>query len=280
TEARTISALNHPNICTIYEVGEADGRPYLAMEFIEGHTLSLEITSVGMAVDIVVRYGMQLADALAHAHERGIVHRDLKAANVIVPPSGRLKVLDFGLSRRLVSQSANEETTEFDSSWDDQHSITGTLAYMAPELLRGQEASPSSDIWALGILLYEMATGHRPFNRPSAFELSALILRDPPPQISPPLPPVLQSVIDKCLDKDPGQRYHSGGEVRAGLEAAATASRSERIPVAALAVHETQQRSERLQKRLWWSALGFLAVVAVLGLFLWRANQRTQRHGA
>jgi serine/threonine protein kinase/tetratricopeptide (TPR) repeat protein len=280
TEARTISALNHPNICTIYEVGEADGRPYLAMEFIEGHTLSLEITSVGMAVDIVVRYGMQLADALSHAHERGIVHRDLKAANVIITPAGRLKVLDFGLSRRLSSQNASEETTQFDKSWDDQHSIIGTLAYMAPELLRGQDASAGSDIWALGVLLYEMATGRRPFKGASAFELSAIILREPPPPIDPPLPPVLQSVVDKCLDKDPGQRYHSGGEVRAALEAAATASRSERIPVAALAVHETQQRSERLQRRLWWSALTFISVVAVLAFFLWRANQQSQRHAA
>jgi eukaryotic-like serine/threonine-protein kinase len=280
TEARTISALNHPNICTIYEVGEVDGRPYLAMEFIEGHTLSLEITSVGMAVDIVVRYGMQLADALSHAHERGIVHRDLKAANVIITPAGRLKVLDFGLSRRLSSQNASEETTQFDKSWDDQHSIIGTLAYMAPELLRGQDASAGSDIWALGVLLYEMATGRRPFKGASAFELSAIILREPPPPIDPPLPPVLQSVVDKCLDKDPGQRYHSGGEVRAALEAAATASRSERIPVAALAVHETQQRSERLQRRLWWSALTFISVVAVLAFFLWRANQQSQRHAA
>jgi eukaryotic-like serine/threonine-protein kinase len=272
TEARTISALNHPNICTIYEVGEAEGRPYLAMEFIEGHTLSLEITSVGMAVDIVVRYGMQLADALAHAHERGIVHRDLKATNVIITPAGRLKVLDFGLSRRLTSQNASEETTQFDKSWDDQHSIIGTLAYMAPELLRGQDASASSDIWALGVLLYEMATGRRPFKGASAFELSAMILREPIPPIDPPLPPVLQSVIDKCLDKDPGQRYHSGGEARAALEAAATASRSERIPVAALAVHETAQRSERLQKHLWWSVTAFVTVIGVLGFLLWKAN--------
>ena len=133
-EARTISALNHPNICTIYEVGEAEGRPYLAMEYIEGHPLSQEILSGGVPVDVLVRYGVQLADALAHAHERGIVHRDLKAGNVIVTPSGRLKVLDFGLSRR-VEEQVSEETTQFDQSWEDQHSITGTLPYIAPELL-------------------------------------------------------------------------------------------------------------------------------------------------
>jgi serine/threonine protein kinase len=161
-EARTISALNHPNICTIYEVGEDEGRPYLAMEFVEGHSLSQEIISGGMATEVVVRNGMQLADALAHAHERGIVHRDLKSGNVLVTPSGRLKVLDFGLSKRM-EQRVSEETTKFDQGWDEQHSITGTLPYMAPELLRGEEADARSDVWALGVVLYEMAAGRRPF---------------------------------------------------------------------------------------------------------------------
>src|ERR1700686_475554 len=151
-EARTISALNHPNICTVYEGGEVDGRPSLVMEYIEGHPLSLEVLSGGMAREVMVRYGMQLADALAHAHERGIVHRDLKAGNVIVTPSGRLKVLDFGLSRRA-DQKASEDTTQFDQSWHEQHSLIGTLAYMAPELLSGQEANARSDIWALGVML-------------------------------------------------------------------------------------------------------------------------------
>src|ERR1700676_2064835 len=157
-EARTISALNHPNICTIYEIGEDKGRAYLAMGFVEGHSLSLDITSGGLATDVVVRNGVQLADALAHAHERGIVHRDLKSGNVWVTPSGRLKVLDFGLSRRM-EEKVSEETTKFDRGWDEQHSITGTLPYMAPELLRGQEADVRSDVWALGVVLYEMAAG-------------------------------------------------------------------------------------------------------------------------
>src|SRR6204780_3330075 len=139
-EARTISALNHPNICTIYEVGEDEGRPFLAMELVEGHSLTQEILAGGMATEVVVRNGIQLADALAHAHERGIVHRDLKSGNVWVTPSGRLKLLDFGLSQRVVEHRVGEETTKFDGGWDDQHAVTGTLAYMAPEVLRGQEA--------------------------------------------------------------------------------------------------------------------------------------------
>jgi serine/threonine-protein kinase len=225
-EARAISALNHPNICTVYEVGEIDGKPYIAMEFIEGRPLSLEIMSGGMALEQVERHGMQLADALGHAHSRGIVHRDLKSANVLVTPQGRLKVLDFGISRRLEPGSLPNDTTKFDKSWDSQHTFTGTLPYVAPELLRGEEGDARSDIWSLGVLLYEMASGHRPFRGGTAFELSAAILRERAPLITPPLPPILQSVIDRCLDKDPGQRYQSAGEVRAALEAASTGSRS------------------------------------------------------
>src|SRR5271170_6176669 len=278
-EGRAISALNHPSICTIYEVGEDEGRPYLAMEFVEGHSLSQEIISGGMATDVVVRNGMQLADALAHAHERGIVHRDLKSGNVIVTPSGRLKVLDFGLSRRI-EQKVSEETTKFDQSWDEQHSITGTLPYMAPELLRGEEADARSDVWALGVVLYEMAAGRRPFRGGTAYELSASILREAPPAISPMLPPVLQSVIDKCLDKDPTQRYRSGGEVRAALEAAGMASRSQQIPVEALAVHEEEQRAARMRRRLWYGAGVFAVVVLAISGLLWKASRPRGRVSA
>jgi eukaryotic-like serine/threonine-protein kinase len=134
-EARAISALNHPNICTVYEVGEADGKPYLAMEFVEGRPLSMEILSTGMSLDQVERYGMQLADALSHAHGRGIIHRDLKAANVIVTPSGRLKVLDFGISRRI-QPGGSDGTTRFDQSWESQHTFTGPV-----HRARGSEGS-------------------------------------------------------------------------------------------------------------------------------------------
>jgi eukaryotic-like serine/threonine-protein kinase len=225
-EARAISALNHPNICTVYEVGEVDGRPFIAMEFVEGRPLSLEIPATGLSLEQVERYGTQLADALAHAHSRGVIHRDLKAANVIVTPSGRLKVLDFGISQRFEPGRLGDGTTILDQSWDSQHSFTGTLPYIAPEILKGQEADARSDIWSLGVLLYEMAAGQRPFRGSTAFEMSAAILRERMPEITPPLPPVLNSVIEKSLDKDPGLRYQSAGEVRAALEAATTASRT------------------------------------------------------
>jgi eukaryotic-like serine/threonine-protein kinase len=227
-EARAISALNHPNICTVYEVGEVDGKPFIAMEFVEGRPLSLEIPSTGFSLEQVERYGLQLADALAHAHGRGVIHRDLKSANVILTPTGRLKVLDFGISQRFEpGRRASDGTTVMDETWESQNTITGTLPYIAPEILKGQEADVRSDIWSLGVLLYEMAAGRRPFRGATGFELSAAILRERPPEISPPLPPVLKSVIDKCLDKDPGQRYESAGEVRAALEAASTATRTD-----------------------------------------------------
>ena len=229
-EARAISALNHPNICTIYEVGEANGKPYIAMEYIEGRPLSQEITSAGLSLEQIERYGLQLADALAHAHGRGVIHRDLKAANIIVTPNGRVKVLDFGISRRL-EPGGGDETTVIDQSWAPQHTFTGTLPYTAPEVFKGQEADVRSDIWSLGVVLYEMAAGKRPFRGSTAFELSAAILRERAPEISPAVPPVLQGVIDKCLSKDPGERYQSAGEVRAALETATTASRTHHQPV-------------------------------------------------
>jgi|SRR5579885_35391 serine/threonine-protein kinase len=257
-EARAISALNHPNICTIYEVGEIEGKPYIAMEFIEGRPLTMEIPSNGMPLEQVERFGMQLADALSHAHNRGIVHRDLKSANVMVTPQGRLKVLDFGISRRIEPGKGREETTRFEESWDSQHTFTGTLPYIAPEVLRGEEGDARSDIWSLGVLLYEMAAGRRPFRGGTAFELSAAILRERAPLIAPPLPPILQNVIDRCLDKDPGHRYQSAGEVRAALEAATTSSRTHEY-LSVLAQRDGIARRAMQTKILMIFALALLA---------------------
>src|SRR5712692_5870815 len=271
-EARAISALNHPNICTIYEVGEAGGRPYLAMEFLEGQPLSREVTRGGLAVDVLVRYGIQLADALGHAHERGIVHRDLKAANVMVTSSGRLKVLDFGLSRRM-EKKVSEDTTEYDHGRRSPGFITGTLPYTAPELLKGMAADARSDIWALGIILHELASGKRPFRGGTPYELSDAILRGMPPAIVPPLPFVLQSVIDKCLDKDPSQRYHSGGEVRAALETASTASHSKRAALAANAGRGAATPGTQTRQWLLYGASAIAALVLLVAGLRWSGRK-------
>jgi len=268
-EARAISALNHPNICTIYEVGEANGKPFIAMEYIEGRPLSQEITSEGLSLEQIERYGMQLADALAHAHGRGVIHRDLKASNIIVTPAGRLKVLDFGISCRLEA-GGGDETTVIDQSWASQHRFTGTLPYTAPEVFKGQEADIRSDIWSLGVILYEMASGRRPFRGATAYETSAAILRECPPKISPALPPVLESVIDKCLDKDPGQRYQSAGEVRAALETASTASRTH---------DQALERPPGPSSLLSIQNILFLCLLVAFaaGLGYWSTGRRTQQ---
>jgi serine/threonine protein kinase len=152
-EARLASKLNHPHICTIHEVGEADGQVYIAMELVEGQTLAERLSEHSLSAEEVLRFGQQLADALSHAHEHGVVHRDFKSANVIITPEGRAKVLDFGLAKRLVGAEASEATTLSRATLTEAGAIAGTPAYMAPEQLRGLAADTRSDIWALGVVL-------------------------------------------------------------------------------------------------------------------------------
>jgi len=162
-EARAASALSHPNICTIHEVGEVGGELYMVMELIEGRPLSALIGRAALPVESILRYGAQIACALAHAHGRNIVHRDLKSANIVVTPQGLVKVLDFGLARRLPNQLAPGQATESIGPVEGAGAIAGTLFYMAPEVLRGQAGDHRIDVWALGVVLYEAASGQVPF---------------------------------------------------------------------------------------------------------------------
>jgi serine/threonine-protein kinase len=216
-EARTASALNHPHICTIFEVGEADGLAYIAMEFVEGRPLSEAIPREGLPAEMVVRYGAQIADALEHAHQRGVIHRDLKCANVIVTPQNRVKMLDFGLATH--PQEEFSEATQSRLSLTESGTIAGTLYYIAPEILHGASADARGDIWALGVVLYEMAAGARPFDAATGFALSSMILRDPPASLPQSIPPGLRSVIERCLTKEPAERYQRASEVFAALQA-------------------------------------------------------------
>ncbi|HXH06389.1 MAG TPA: protein kinase [Vicinamibacterales bacterium] len=217
-EARAASSLSHPNICTVYEVGEAGPLAYIVSEFIEGRPLSELIPPGGLPAETVVRYGIQIADALAHAHDRGIVHRDLKSSNVVVGRDGRAKVLDFGLARRVPVAGADEETG-LGTRETDAARFAGTLACMAPEQLVGQPADARSDIWALGVLLYEMASGELPFQGRTRFELTAAVLRAPPEPLPAHVPPMLRAIIARALVKEPLQRYERASELRAALEA-------------------------------------------------------------
>ncbi|MBV8140300.1 MAG: serine/threonine protein kinase, partial [Deltaproteobacteria bacterium] len=229
-EARAASALSHPNICTIHQVGEADGELFIVMELIEGKPLSALIGKDGLPVESVLRYGVQIAGALAHSHGRNVIHRDLKSSNVMVTPDGLVKVLDFGLARRIRKEVLEETMCTLDahetlgSTTASTGGLTGTIPYMAPELLRGQEADQRADIWALGVVLYEAAAGKLPFLGQTAMETSAAILHEMPPPLPSWIPNGLWAVAQKCLAKEPQQRYQRAAEVQAALEAVQSAS--------------------------------------------------------
>ncbi|MDP6605226.1 MAG: protein kinase [Dehalococcoidia bacterium] len=228
-EARAASALNHPNICTIHEVGEHDGQAFIVMEYVEGKPLSELIPPDGLPAESVVSYAMQISDALAHAHERGVVHRDLKGQNVVITPNGRAKVLDFGLATRL-PRGDSDEVTKTQSTLHPDGALVGTLAYMAPEVLRGESATARTDIWALGVLLYQMGSGQLPFSGSTVAETAASILKESAQPLPGHVPQGLRAVTQRSLAKDSSQRYATTGELRAVLEAIASSDSSETIP--------------------------------------------------
>ena len=216
-EARASSSLAHPNICTIYEVGETNGELYIVMELVEGKSLRALIGAAGLPAESVLRYGVQIASALVRAHDKGIVHRDLKSANIVITADGLVKVLDFGIAKRIESEASQGTTLIFDSQ--EPSMISGTLTYMAPEVLRGEGADYRSDLWALGVVLYEAASGQLPFAGRTSFEISSAIMREMPKPLGPPVPAGLWAIIQRCLVKEPMQRYRRAGEVQAALEA-------------------------------------------------------------
>jgi len=206
-EARSASALNHPNICTVHDIGQSNGETYIVMERVEGQPLS-SLVAGGLSPEQVVSYGGQIADALAHAHAHGIVHRDLKSANVMITPEGRVKVLDFGLATRIRERQLREAGTSR-KSVDEIGAIAGTLHYVSPEILYGKPADQRSDTWAFGVLLYEMATGQLPFSGATTFELCSAIMREQPARSAQIIPGRLWSVIERCLAKAPAKRYEN-----------------------------------------------------------------------
>ena len=199
-EARLASQLNHPNIAGIYDLGEEDGRAYIVMEYVEGLPLADLIPEGGMPLEQVERYAVRIAGALAFAHQQGVIHGDLKGSNIIVTPEGNIKLLDFGLGRRI-PRSGMVEVTSSCLPLAEAGATAGTLPYLAPEVLRGSPTSLQSDVWALGVLLYQMATGELPFRGATPFELSVEIMVGTPPKLAQ-LPEPLQSTLRRCLEKD------------------------------------------------------------------------------
>jgi serine/threonine protein kinase len=221
-EARAASALNHPNICTIYDVGEADDRPFIVMELLKGQTLRSKLESGPVRVSELVDIGIQVADALDAAHRNGILHRDIKPANLFLVDRGVVKILDFGLAKRLVPQPSSA-TTVFGQSelMTTQGLVVGTVAYMSPEQVGGEPLDGRTDIFSLGIVLYECATGRLPFTgKTPGVVLAAILNQSPvaPTTLNPQIPMRLQEVLNNCLEKDPELRYPDAAALRADLK--------------------------------------------------------------
>ncbi|HVR43607.1 MAG TPA: serine/threonine-protein kinase, partial [Thermoanaerobaculia bacterium] len=218
-EAKTISQLNHPHICTLFDVGHDKATHYLVMEYLEGESLADRLVKGPLPMEQVLRYGIEIADALDKAHRQGIIHRDLKPGNIMLTKSGA-KLLDFGLAKLTIADSGGilgltAMPTE-QKPLTQEGTILGTFQYMAPEQLEGREADARTDLFAFGAVLYEMATGRRAFEGKSRASLIAAIVSSQPPpvsQLQPLTPPALEHVMKKCLEKDPEDRWQSAHDV-------------------------------------------------------------------
>jgi Tol biopolymer transport system component/predicted Ser/Thr protein kinase len=273
-EAKTISQLSHAHICALYDVGNQNGVEFLVMEYLEGETLSERLLKGALPFDQVLRYGIEIADALDKAHRQGIVHRDLKPGNVMITKSG-VKLLDFGLAK-AVAPTTPQQLTSLPTALTQEGTILGTFQYMAPEQLEGGEADARTDIFAFGAVLYEMATGQKAFSgKTQASLIAAIIERVPPPisSISPMTPPAFDRVVKTCLAKDPEDRWQTAHDVMLELKWVAEGGSAAGLPAPVVARRKSREK-------LAWVLVALFAVAALAAAFvsmrLWRTAGETR----
>ncbi len=294
-EALSLAKLNHPNVATIFEIGNEDGIDFLVTEYIPGVTLDAKLAQGGLTMKEVTSLGTQLCLGLQAAHEQGVVHRDLKPGNLRLTPDGRLKILDFGLAQLMPKANSDSNPTV---TLTKNRGITGTLPYMPPEQLRGEKTDFRSDLWSAGVVLFELATGQRPFPEPNAPVMINAILNLPagvPSQLNAQVPTQLDSLVLKALEKDPDHRYQSAKEMSVDLERMSLAGRPGSQAVAEFpAASGTRSRGtatggvksghaaedENPGRKLWIGAGAALLLVLALGVFFLRGNFSSARKPA
>src|SRR5271156_3024770 len=288
-EARTASALDHPNICTIYEIDEDKGRPFIAMQLLEGQTLADSIGDQPVPLATLLDWALQICDALQSAHAKGIMHRDIKPANIFVTSRNQAKILDFGLAKRTGKTSLHSAVTIGSAATVDEPFLTspgstvGTVMYMSPEQARGKELDARSDLFSFGAVLYEMATGAVPFRGDtSAIIFDSILNRPPAPplRLNPDLPAQFEEILNKLLEKDRDLRYQSAADVRSDLKRLKRDSESGTMAAASsssTSIRKIPPRSRKLPAWLIPAVLVALVAAGIGFVFMRRGHALTEK---